>query len=64
MRYHLRFAKPRLRLVRGIWTCRSVMRWPGHECQYVGDGYSPKEAYDEWVRDVNMSMFHGKHMHG
>lgn len=48
--------KPRLRMRFGIWQCTSAM--------LVGYGYTPKQAFDDWVAVGGRSMFHGKHMHG
>jgi ribosomal protein L37AE/L43A len=44
--------KPRIRLVRGIWVCRSSFL----SVRVVGDGYTPKEAYAEWLRELKRSV--------
>ena len=48
-------SKPRLRLIRKLWHCRSV-----EQCRslgglysgeiYVGVGYTPLEAYEDWKK--------------
>lgn len=40
--------KPRLRIRFGIWTCRASYIGFGGRVPVIGNGYTPKEAYDDW----------------
>ena len=41
--------KPRLRLKGGVWGC---VCWLHGQIWAAGYGYTPKEAYDEWEKDL------------
>lgn len=45
--------KPRLRLRRGIWTCTDVVIRFAADMRRVGHGYTPLEAYVDWMDIVS-----------
>lgn len=41
--------KPRLRLKGGVWSCSSWNPWPFGKVCSMGYGYTPREAYGDWI---------------
>jgi hypothetical protein len=50
------FLKPRILRDHGVWVCR--LR-DYRQTRVCGDGYTPKEAYDDWLSQFNRYRLFG-----